>query len=83
MEDLRRSTVRQKRERLRKAAEAAAAGEDGTAAEGAAAADGLQEEWAKVNVKFDLVLKEIVKLEKLDLNTIIPVEVAKMVVYWY
>ena len=30
MDDLRRSTVRQKRERLRKAAEAAAAGEDGT-----------------------------------------------------
>ena len=58
MDDLRRSTVRQKRERLRKAAEAAAAGEDGTAATGAAAAEGLlEEEWKKVNDKLDLVLK--------------------------
>ena len=51
---------------------AAAAGEDGTAAGGVAAADGLQEEWSRVNDKFDLVLKAILELEKIDLNSVIP-----------
>ena len=72
---MRRSTVRQKRERL----EAAAAGDStAVAVGGEEAATGLQEEaWQEVNKKFD-VLVNLVKFDKFNLNTRIPVEAAKM-----
>ena len=55
MEELRRSTVRQKRERLQAAARAAAAGNStAESKDGAAAVSGLQDEaWRGVNEKFD------------------------------
>ena len=63
---MRRSTVRQKRERL----DAAAAGDSTAAAAGGEeAATGPQEEaWQEVNKKFD-VFVNLIKFDKFDLNT--------------
>ena len=75
MESMRHSTVWQKRERL----DAAAAGDSTAAAAGGeeAAAGPQEEAWQEVNKKFDAFVN-MIKFDKFNLNTRIPVETAKM-----
>eukprot|EP01043_Picozoa_sp_COSAG02_P018664 COSAG02_NODE_877_length_16272_cov_8.002288_2_plen_112_part_00 len=75
---MRRSTVRQKRERLQEAARAAAAGDSTAAKADGAAAEAGQQAWSEVSEKFDVLAKDFDKIEKINLNTKIPVETAKM-----